>query len=117
MVNKVILVGNVASDPDVRASQSGTYVTKMRIATNVYAGKAEDGTVKQHTDFHNIVFFGKPAETAGAQLHKGQLLYVEGQLRNSSWDDAASGQKRYRTEVVVDHFRFLGPKQEQEAAA
>ena len=117
MVNKVILVGNVASDPDVRASQSGTYVTKMRIATNVYAGKAEDGTVKQHTDFHNIVFFGKPAETAGAHVHKGQLLYVEGQLRNSSWDDAASGQKRFRTEVVVDHFRFLGPKQEQEAAA
>ena len=93
MVNKVILVGNVASDPDVRASQGGTYVTKVRIATNVYAGKSEDGTAKQHTDFHSLVFFGKPAETAGAYLHKGQLLYVEGQLRNSSWDDTTSGQR------------------------
>ena len=118
MVNKVILVGNVASDPDVRASQGGTYVTKVRIATNVYAGKSEDGTAKQHTDFHSLVFFGKPAETAGTYLHKGQLLYVEGQLRNSSWDDASSGQKRYKTEVVVEGFRFLGPKQQaQEAAA
>ena len=81
------------------------------------AGKAEDGTTREHTDFHNLVFFGKPAETAGAHLHKGQLIYVEGQLRNSSWDDAASGQKRYRTEVVADFFRFLGPKQQQEAAA
>ena len=113
MVNKVILVGNVASDPEVRASQGGTYITKVRIATNVYAGKSEDGTAKQHTDFHHLVFFGKPAETAGTYLHKGQLLYVEGQLRNSSWDDATSGQKRYRTEVVVEGFKFLGPKQQQ----
>jgi len=64
------------------------------------------------------VFFGKTAETAGTYLHKGQLLYIEGQLRNSSWDDAATGQKRYRTEVVVEAFKFLGPKQQsQEAAA
>ncbi len=117
MVNKVILVGNVASDPDVRATQSGTYVTKVRIATNVYAGKSEDGTAKEHTDFHNLVFFGKAAETAGSHLHKGQLLYVEGQLRHSSWDDAASGQKKYWTEVVVELFRFLSPKQQQQAAA
>ena len=118
MVNKVILVRNVASDPDVRASQGGTFVTKVRIATNVYAGKSDDGTVKEHTDFHNLVFFGKTAETAGTYLHKGQLLYIEGQLRNSSWDDAATGQKRYRTEVVVEAFKFLGPKQQsQEAAA
>ena len=61
---------------------------------------------------------GKTAETAGTYLHKGQLLYIEGQLRNSSWDDAATGQKRYRTEVVVAEFKFLGPKQQsQEAAA
>ena len=99
MVNKVILVGNLASDPDVRAAQSGTYVTKVRIATNTYAGKAEDGTAKEHTDFHNLVFFGKPAETAGTYLHKGQLLYVEGQLRTSSWDDAA------RPEAVPDRGR------------
>ena len=117
MVNKVLLIGNIASDPDVRASQSGTYVTKVRVATNVYAGKSEDGSPKEHTDFHNLVFFGKQAETAGTHLRKGQLIFVEGQLRNSSWDDAATGQKRYRTEVVVDSFRFLGAKQQQAAAA
>ena len=116
MVNKVLLIGNLASDPEVRASQSGVYVTTVRIATNVYAGKADDGTAKQRTDFHNLVFFGKPAERAGSHLHKGQLLFIEGQLRTSTWDDATTGQKRYKTEVVVDSFEFLSPKR-QEAAA
>jgi single-strand DNA-binding protein len=116
MVNKVMLVGNLASDPEVRASQSGTYVTTLRLATNVYAGKSEDGTRKEHTDFHNVVFFGKQAEVAGAHLHKGQLVYIEGRLHTSSWDDATSGTKKYKTEVIVDEFTFLGPKGQQAAA-
>ena len=116
MVNKVFLIGNLASEPEIRASQTGTYVATVRLATNVYAGKADDGTARQHTDFHNLVIFGKQAETAGAHFHKGQLLFVEGRLRNSSWDDAASGQKRYKTEVVVDQFEFLGAKPKEAAA-
>jgi single-strand DNA-binding protein len=116
MVNKVILVGNLASDPEVRAAQSGTYVATTRVATNVYAGKGEDGGRREQTDFHNLVFFGKLAEFVGAHLHKGRLVYVEGHLRNSSWDDAASGQKRYKTEVIVDELNLLGPRP-QEAAA
>jgi single-strand DNA-binding protein len=116
MVNKVTLIGHLTADPEVRASQSGTYVTRARLATNTYAGKSEDGTAREHTEFHSLVLFGKPAETAGSYMHKGQLLYIEGQLRTSSWADASSGAKKYRTEVVVDTFRFLSPKQ-QEAAA
>ncbi len=116
MVNKVILVGNLASDPEVRASQGGTYVATARLATNVYAGKAEDGSRREQTDFHHIVFFGKQAEFAGTHLQKGRLVYIEGSLRNSSWEDATTGQKRTRTEVIVDEVRFLGPKPQLAAA-
>ena len=116
MVNKVQLIGNLASDPEVRAGQTGTYVATVRLATNVYAGKAEDGTAKEQTDFHNIVLFGKMAETAGTHFHKGLLIYVAGRLHYSAWEDAASGQKRYRTEIIAEEFRFLAPKA-QEAAA
>jgi single-strand DNA-binding protein len=117
MFNKVFLIGHLASDPEVRASPSGTYVTRVRIATNTYAGKAEDGTAREHTEFHSLVLFGKPAETAGTLLHKGQLLFVEGELRTSSWEDPASAQKKYRTDVVVDKFKLLGPKQQPQQAA
>ena len=99
-MNKVLLVGYLASDPEVRASQKGTYVATMRIATNTYAGKAEDGTAKVLTQFH-----------------KGRLVSVEGSLQTSSWEDAASGQKRYKTEVVVDRLDFVGPKPQEAAAA
>jgi single-strand DNA-binding protein len=115
-MNKVILVGNLASDPEVRASQKGTYVATMRLATNTYAGKAEDGTAKEQTEFHNLVAFGKLAEFAGSYLHKGRLVSVEGRLQTRSWEDAASGQKRYKTEVAVEELQALGPKS-QEAAA
>ncbi len=116
-MNKVLLVGYLASDPEVRASQKGTYVAKMRIATNTYAGKAEDGTAKVLTQFHNLVAFGKVAEFSGSHLHKGRLVSVEGSLQTSSWEDAASGQKRYMTEVVVDRLDFVGPKPQEAAAA
>ena len=69
MVNKVILVGNLASDPDVRASQGGTYVAKVRIATNVYAGKSDDGTAKEHTDFHLQASQGTIVERKNNCLH------------------------------------------------
>jgi single-strand DNA-binding protein len=116
-MNRVILVGNLASDPEVRASQKGIYVATMRMATNTYAGKDEDGTAKQLTEFHNLVAFGKTAEFAGAHLHKGRLVSVEGRLQTSSWEDAATGQKRYKTEVAVDRLDLLGPRPQEEVAA
>lgn len=110
MVNKVILVGNLTADPDVKATQGGVFVAKMRLATNTYKGKGEDGKRKEETEFHNLVAFGKLAEFAGTYLKKGRPIYAEGRLHTSSWDDSASGQKKYKTEVVVDDIQFVGQK-------
>jgi single-strand DNA-binding protein len=116
MVNKVLLIGHLAADPDVKATPGGTYVAKMRLATNTYAGKDDEGKAKEKTEFHSLVAFGKTAEFAGMYLKKGRSVYVEGRLQTSSWADATSGQKRYRTEVVVEEIRFIGPKPAEAAA-
>ncbi|HWO45188.1 MAG TPA: single-stranded DNA-binding protein [Methylomirabilota bacterium] len=116
MVNKVILVGNLTGDPEVRATPKGAYVAKMGLATHSYSGKDESGNRKEQTEFHNLVAFGKLAEFAGEYLRKGRLLYAEGRLQTSSWEDTASGVKKYRTEVILDEIRFVGSKP-QEAAA
>jgi single-strand DNA-binding protein len=118
MVNKVILIGNLAADPEVKATPAGRFVAKMRLATNTYAGKDESGNRKQHSEFHNLVAFGKLAEFAGQYMKKGRSIYAQGRLHTSTWDDAASGQKRYRTEVVVDELQFIaGTKKVDDAAA
>ncbi|HYM95793.1 MAG TPA: single-stranded DNA-binding protein [Candidatus Sulfotelmatobacter sp.] len=116
MVNKVFLVGNVVADPEVRATPKGTYVANIRIATNTFAGKDDEGNAKEHSEFHQLVVFGKTAEFAGQYLHKGRLVFAEGRLQTSSWQDTA-GQKRYRTEVIVDDLKALGPRRQEEAAA
>jgi single-strand DNA-binding protein len=116
MVNKVILLGNLTADPEVRATPKGVYVANLRMATNAYAGKDEGGNAKEITEFHRLVAFGRQAEIAGEYLRKGRLLYVEGRLQTSSWDDAATGVKKYRTEVVIDSFRMLGSKPQEVAA-
>jgi single-strand DNA-binding protein len=115
LVNKVILIGNLAADPDVKATPKGTYIANLRLATNTYAGKDEEGNRKEQTEFHHLVVFGKQAEFAGQYLRKGRLLYADGRLQTSSWVDSA-GQKRYRTEVVVDSLTLLGPKPQEVAA-
>ncbi|HVD46055.1 MAG TPA: single-stranded DNA-binding protein [Candidatus Limnocylindria bacterium] len=115
MVNKVILVGNLAADPDVKATPKGTYVAKLVLATNTYAGKDDDGNSKEETEFHHMVVFGKRAEFAGQYLRKGRLMYADGRLKTTSWVDSA-GLKHYRTEVVVDSLTLLGPKPQEVAA-
>ena len=115
MVNKVFLIGNLAADPEVKATPKGVYVATMRLATNTFAGKDEDGNSKEETEFHNLVVFGKRAEFAGQYLRKGRLLHVEGRLKTSTWSDSA-GQKHYRTEVVLDAMTLLGPKPQEVAA-
>lgn len=115
MVNKVILVGNLTADPEVKATPKGTYVANLRLATNTYSGKDEDGNAKEQTEFHRLVAFGKLAEFAGQYLHKGRAVYAEGRLHTNTWEDSA-GQKRNRTEVLLDELKFVGPKP-QEAAA
>jgi single-strand DNA-binding protein len=115
MVNKVILVGNLVADPDVKATPKGVYVANLRLATNTYAGKDDDGKAKEHTEFHHCVAFGKVAEFAGQYLRKGRSILVDGRLQTRSWQDTA-GLKHYRTEVVIDEIKFVGGKP-QEAAA
>jgi single-strand DNA-binding protein len=115
MVNKVVLVGNLAADPEVKATPKGTYVANMRLATNTYMGKDEGGNAREATEFHRLVAFGRTAEFAGQYLHKGRLLYVEGRLQTNMWEDTA-GQKRSRTEVVVDELKTLGARSPEAAA-
>src|SRR5438034_11432056 len=87
MVNKVLLIGNLAADPDVKATPNGMYVAKIRLATHSYAGKDESGNRKEHSEFHNVVAFGKLAEFAGQYMKKGRQFWVEGRLHTSSWED------------------------------
>jgi single-strand DNA-binding protein len=111
MVNKVILIGHLTADPDVRATASGAHVANLRVATNTYAGKDDDGGRREFTDFHSLVAFGKLAEFAAEYLRKGRLLYAEGRSQTRSWE-TNDGQRRYSTEVVVDTLQPLGPRPE-----
>ena len=115
MVNKVILVGNLAAEPDVKATPKGTYVANIRVATHTYVGKDEEGKAKEETEFHRLVAFGKLAEFAGQYLHKGRAVFAVGRLHTSSWEDTA-GQKRRRTEIWVDEIKFVGGKPQESAA-
>ncbi|OHA15243.1 MAG: single-stranded DNA-binding protein [Candidatus Taylorbacteria bacterium RIFCSPLOWO2_02_FULL_43_11] len=106
-INKAILYGNLTRDPEIRALPSGIQVASFGIATNrVY--KDKNGAKQESTDFHNIVVFGRQAETAAQYLKKGQGVFIEGRIQTRSWDDK-DGQKKYRTEIVADRVQF-GPK-------
>jgi single-strand DNA-binding protein len=115
LVNKVFLIGRLTADPEVKATPKGVYVANMRLATNSYAGKDEDGNSREQTEFHQLVAFGKSAEFAGQYLRKGRQVYAEGRIKTSSWVDTA-GQKHYRTEIVLDALSGLGPKPQEVAA-
>lgn len=106
-VNKVILVGNVGKDPEVRHLEGGVTVARFSLATNeTYTDKS--GKKVTQTEWHNIVVWRGLAEIAEKYVKSGKLLYVEGRLRNSSYEDK-EGNKRYTTEILCDNFRFLGP--------
>ncbi len=107
-LNKAILIGNLTRDPEMKALPSGSKVTTFSVATN-RVWKDQSGAKKEQTDYHNIVVFGRQAETAAQYLKKGASVLVEGRMQTRSWDDATSGQKKYRTEVVADRVQF-GPR-------
>jgi single-strand DNA-binding protein len=107
MVNKVILIGNLGRDPEVRTTPNGQTVASFTLATS-RKWKDKDGNRQEQTEWHNIVVWGRSAETAGQYLTKGKQLYVEGRLQTRSWEDRTSGEKRYKTEVVCDNFQMLG---------
>ncbi len=105
-VNKVILVGNVGKDPEVRHLESGVAVARFPLATNeTYTDKS--GKKVTQTEWHNIVVWRGLADIAEKYIKSGKLLYVEGRIRNSSYEDK-DGNKRYTTEILCDNFRFLG---------
>ena len=105
-VNKVILVGNLGKDPDVRYTQTGSAVANFSIATSEQWND-RDGKRQERTEWHNIVVWGKQAESCGQYLSKGRQVYVEGSIRTRSYDDK-SGNKRYITEIVAQRIQFLG---------
>ena len=106
-VNKVILLGNLGKDPEVKYTQSGMAVARFSLATTDRA-KDKDGNWQDKTEWHNLVAFGRTAEVAGEYLKKGRTIYIEGALRTSSWDDKESGQKKYKTEVIVNDLVMVG---------
>ncbi|TSC61858.1 MAG: single-strand DNA-binding protein [Parcubacteria group bacterium Gr01-1014_48] len=105
-INKAMVYGNLTRDPEKRALPSGIAVTTFSIATN-RVWKDREGARQESSDFHNIVVFGRQAETAAQYLHKGNSAFVEGRMQTRSWE--ADGQKKYRTEIVADRVQF-GPK-------
>ncbi len=103
-INKVILVGNLGQDPEVRYAANGSAITTISIATSESWKDKNTGQMQDKTEWHRVVFFGKLAEIAGEYLRKGSQVYVEGKLQTRKWQDKTSGQDRYTTEVVVDGF-------------
>ncbi|EKK3986126.1 single-stranded DNA-binding protein [Cronobacter sakazakii] len=115
-VNKVILVGNLGQDPEVRYMPNGGAVTSLRLATSESWRDKQTGEMKEVTEWHSVVLYGKMAEVAGEYLRKGSQVYIEGQLRTRKWQDQ-SGQDRYSTEVVVNvggTMQMLGGKQQSD---
>lgn len=106
-LNKVFLYGNLTRDPEVRALPSGQQVASFALATN-RTYKDKEGAKQEATEFHNIVAFGRQAEVLAQYMKKGRPVFIEGRIQTRSWDDKSSGEKKYRTEVVVENFQF-GP--------
>lgn len=107
MVNKVILIGNLGKDPEVRYTTGGQAVANLRIATSRSWTDKQSGQKKEETEWHDVEVWGKQAEQCGEYLAKGRQVYVEGRLKTDSWDDKQTGQKRSRVKVVADSVRFL----------
>lgn len=107
-LNKTFLFGNLTRDPEMRSLPNGNKVTSFSLATNrVY--KDANGARQEQTEYHNIVVFGRQAETSAQYLKKGQSVLIEGRIQTRSWDDKVTGEKKYRSEVVADAVQF-GPK-------
>lgn len=107
-INKALIYGNLTRDPELKSLPSGQPVATFGVATN-RTWKDKNGVKQESVDFHNVVAFGKPAELIHQYLKKGQPVFVEGRISTRSWDDKATGEKKYRTEIIVENFQF-GPK-------
>ena len=107
-LNRAQIYGNLTKSPELKALPSGAKVRSFSVATNrVY--KDKDGNKKEEAEFHNVVVFGKQAETSAMYLKKGQGVLVEGRIQTRSWEDKTTGDKKYRTEIIAESVQF-GPK-------
>jgi single-strand DNA-binding protein len=115
-VNKVIIVGNLGQDPEVRHMQNGSAVATLSIATSESWQDKATGERRERTEWHRTVLFGKLAEVAGEYLRKGSQVYIEGQLQTRKWQDQQTGQDKFTTEIVVQGYsgvmQMLGSKQQ-----
>ena len=106
-VNKVILVGNLGGDPEIRYAKSGMAVANFSLATS--ESWTKDGQKQDKTEWHKVVAFAKLAEICGEYLHKGKQVYIEGRIQTRKWEDK-EGQTRYTTEIVANQMQMLGAK-------
>jgi len=113
-LNKAFIIGNLTRDPEMRALPSGASVTSFSLATN-RVWKDKDGNKQESTDYHNVVVFGRQAETVAQYLKKGSMALIEGRIQTRSWD-APDGTKKYRTEIIADRIQF-GPRSSGSAGA
>ena len=109
-LNKIQLIGNLGRDPEIRTFPSGDQVANVTLATTDRWKDKQSGEMREHTEWHRLVFNGRLAETVGQYLRKGAQIYVEGSIRTRKWQDQAAGQDRYATEIRVDQLQMLGRK-------
>lgn len=107
-LNKAILIGNLTRDPELKSLPSGIKVCSFSIATN-RVWKDKSGVRQEAADYHNVVVFGRQAETVAQYMKKGSSILVEGRMQTRSWEDKTSGEKKYRTEIIADRTQF-GPR-------
>ncbi|MBA3003844.1 MAG: single-stranded DNA-binding protein, partial [Desulfurivibrio sp.] len=108
MVNKVILIGNLGKDPEVRYSQAGAAIASFNVATTE-TWKKQDGSKEELTEWHRIVAFGRLGEICGEYLSKGSKVFIEGRLQTRKWDDK-DGNTKYTTEIVAREMKMLSPR-------
>ncbi|HEY2123185.1 MAG TPA: single-stranded DNA-binding protein [Chthoniobacterales bacterium] len=115
-LNRVLLIGNLTRDPDLRYTPKGTAVTEIGLAVSrIYSG--EDGERKEETTFVDVTLWARLAEIAGQYLKKGRPVFIEGRLQLDTWDDKQTGQKRSKLRVVAENIQLLGSRQEGEPPA
>lgn len=109
-VNKVILIGNLGRDPEIRYTPSGAAVASVTLATSEMWKDKQTGENQERTEWHRVVFYQRLAEIVGEYLRKGSKVFVEGRLRTSKWQDKTTGQDRYTTEIIADNMQMLDSK-------
>lgn len=116
MVNKVILIGHVGAEPEVRALETGNKMAKVRVATTERIYNAATGEKREHTEWHTVVLWRGQADFAERYIRKGAQIYVEGKIRSREWMEEATGNKRYAVEILSEEVRLLGGGRRNEGA-